>query len=61
MSGNKNAEKITSLTKYVEDIETRLKGKPSKKHAENEAGWRAFLEIDLKKAKAKLENLKING
>jgi len=60
MSTNNKQEKIVSLTKYVEDIETRLKGKPSAKHADNETGWRTFLEIDLKKAKAKLESLKIS-
>lgn len=61
MAANKNQEKIGSLTAYAERIKSALSGAVPAKHKDSEAGWRQFMEIDLKKTLAKIEELKTKG
>ena len=61
MATNKNQEKISRLTVYAEDIKQKLSGPVPPKHKDCEAGWRQFLEIDLKKTLIKIDELRTKG
>lgn len=53
-------EKVISLSKYVEQIKSRLADKEvPAKHAGNESNYKAFLESELKKTMRKVEDLKL--
>lgn len=53
--------KIQSLEKYVEQLETRLRSDVPARHAHRPDGFKQMLEIDLRKTRAKLNELKLKG
>lgn len=54
----KPAEKIASITKYVEDQKIRLSSPTPEKHKSHPAAHKAYLELEIKKANKTIEFLK---
>lgn len=57
----KPAEKIQSLTKYVEEHKARLTAPVSEKHAAHPEAHKAYLALEIKKAEKTIEKLKSKG
>lgn len=54
---NKNVEKITSLTKYIEKMNNQKTNIPAARLAQKEE-YLAFLNLEIKKAERTIEKLK---
>lgn len=53
------SEKIVSLTKYVDDMKSKLSGPVPEKHrSDNGTAYRAFLEREIKMHSKKIEDLR---
>lgn len=54
-------EKIIKLTKYVEDMKSRLGSDTPAKHASHPQAYKQFLEREIVAATRKIESLKLSG
>lgn len=57
----KPAEKIQSLTKYVEEHKARLAAPVTDKHSNHPEAYKAYLSLEIKKAEKTIEKLKSKG
>lgn len=54
----KPAEKIASLTKYVQDHQVRLTSPTPEKHKEHPEAYKAYLSLEIVKANRTIDKLK---
>lgn len=54
----KPAEKIQSLTKYVEEHKARLAAPVSDKHKSHPEAYKAYLNLEIKKAERSIDKLR---
>ena len=54
-------EKLISLTKYADDLKSKLQAGPTKKHVNHPASYKLFLERELDSVSKKIETLKMEG
>ena len=54
----KPAEKLTSLTKYVNNLQNRLTSPPNEKHKNHPESLKDYLRLEIKKANRTIEKLK---
>ncbi len=58
MAVNNNQERINRLQTYADNLKARLTGSVPEKHKNSPESFKQFIEIDLKKTLAKIQELK---